>query len=75
MSTTLHSFMDIFKTEFEADGEVVQLQKIAIPLIQRDYAQGRIDGDVNRVCLYKVLEFLFVAAILFIAWICPQRWW
>ena len=49
MSTTLHSFMDIFKTEFEADGEVVQLQKIAIPLIQRDYAQGRIDGDVNRV--------------------------
>ena len=38
MSTTLHSFMDIFETEFEAGEEVVQLQKIAIPLIQRDYA-------------------------------------
>ena len=49
MSTTLHSFMDIFETEFEAGEEVVQLQKIAIPLIQRDYAQGRMDGDVNRV--------------------------
>lgn len=49
MSTTLHSFMDIFETEFEVGEEVLQLQKIAIPLIQRDYAQGRIDGDVNRV--------------------------
>ena len=49
MSTTLHSFMDIFETEFEAGEENVQLKKIAIPLIQRDYAQGRLDGDVNRV--------------------------
>ena len=49
MSTTLHSFMDIFETEFEAGEEIVQLQKIAIPLIQRDYAQGLMDGDVNRV--------------------------
>ena len=49
MSTTLHSFMDIFETEFETDAEKVQLKKIAIPLIQRDYAQGRLDGDVNRV--------------------------
>lgn len=49
MSTTLHSFMDIFETEI-ADGDtLVQLNKIAIPLIQRDYAQGRIDNDVNRV--------------------------
>lgn len=49
MSTTLHSFMDIFETEFEAGEEKVQLKKIAVPLIQRDYAQGRLDGDVNRV--------------------------
>lgn len=27
----------------------VQLNKIVIPLIQRDYAQGRIDKDINRV--------------------------
>lgn len=49
MSTTLHSFMDIFETEFMANEEKVQLKKIAIPLIQRDYAQGRQDADVNRV--------------------------
>ena len=49
MSTTLHSFMDIFETEFEAGEEKVRLEKIAIPLIQRDYAQGRLDGDVSRV--------------------------
>ena len=41
MSTTLHSFVDIFEAEFEAGEEKVQLKKIAIPLIQRDYAQGR----------------------------------
>ena len=49
MSTTLHTFMDIFETTI-IDGETsVQLNKIAIPIIQRDYAQGRIDPDVNRV--------------------------
>ena len=49
MSTTLHTFMDIFETTI-FDGETsVQLNKIAIPIIQRDYAQGRIDPDVNRV--------------------------
>ena len=61
MSKTLHSFIDIFETEI-ADGDTsVQLNKIAIPLIQRDYAQGRIDNDVNRVrsrfldSLYKAI--------------------
>ena len=49
MGTTLHSFMDIFETEFDVGSDKVLLKKIAIPLIQRDYAQGRIDSDVNRV--------------------------
>lgn len=49
MGTTLHSFMDIFDTTF-SDGETeVRLQKIIIPIIQRDYAQGREDPDVARV--------------------------
>lgn len=49
MSTTLHSFIDIFDTEI-SDGETtVQLNKIAIPIIQRDYAQGRMDSDIQRV--------------------------
>ncbi|MCD8082499.1 MAG: DUF262 domain-containing protein [Clostridiales bacterium] len=49
MSTVLHSFIDIFETEIMEDNETFQLNRIAIPMIQRDYAQGRLDDDVNRV--------------------------
>ena len=49
MNTTLHSFMDIFETKFQDGQETVSLKKITIPIIQRDYAQGRLDPDINRV--------------------------
>lgn len=49
MSTTLHSFIDIFGSEFTEGGTTVQLNKIIIPIIQRDYAQGRRDPEVDRV--------------------------
>ena len=49
MGTSLNSFIEIFNTGFEVDEEIVQLKKIAIPIIQRDYAQGRIDVEVNRI--------------------------
>ena len=49
MNTTLHSFMDIFETTFSDGDETVKLQKIIIPIIQRDYAQGRRDPDIDRV--------------------------
>ena len=49
MSTTLHSFMDIFDAVFNDNGEEVQVKKIVIPIIQRDYAQGREDAEVHRV--------------------------
>ncbi|MBT9171846.1 MAG: hypothetical protein DDT21_00220 [Syntrophomonadaceae bacterium] len=49
MGTSLNTFIEIFNTGFEVDEETVQLKKIAIPIIQRDYAQGRIDADVNRI--------------------------
>ena len=49
MSTTLHSFIDIFDTEISDGESAVKLNKIAIPLIQRDYAQGRMDSDIQRV--------------------------
>lgn len=49
MATTLHSFMDIFDTTFGDGQEAVQLKKIIIPIIQRDYAQGRLGPDVSRV--------------------------
>lgn len=49
MSTQLHTFMDLFSTEFPVDDGTVVIQKIIIPIIQRDYAQGRLDADVTRV--------------------------
>ncbi len=49
MSTSMHTFIDIFTADFEIDEEIVQLRKIVIPIIQRDYAQGRKDAEVKRV--------------------------
>lgn len=49
MATTLHTFLDIFDTEVEHEGETTELKKIIIPIIQRDYAQGRKSPEVNRV--------------------------
>lgn len=49
MNTTLHSFKDIFETTFKDGEEEVSLKKIIIPIIQRDYAQGRRDPDIDRV--------------------------
>ena len=60
MSTTLHSFMDIFETEFMAGDEKVQLKKIAIPLIQRDYAQGRQSQKVDEIRKVFVHTLLLV---------------
>ena len=34
-----------------------------------------IGGAVLLVALYQILKFLFVAALLFIAWLCPKRRW
>ena len=61
MATTLHSFIDIFDTTIEDGQKSVSLNKIVIPIIQRDYAQGRRDSDVERVrnrfldSLYKAI--------------------
>ena len=49
MNTTLRSFVNIFETEFQDGQENVSLKMITIPIIQRDYAQGRLDPDINRV--------------------------
>ena len=62
MNSTLHSFKDIFETTFTDGQEAVQLQKIIIPIIQRDYAQGRRDPEIARVrsrfldSLYEAVE-------------------
>ena len=62
MSTTLHTFMEIFNTTIESADGSLKVNKIAIPIIQRDYAQGRITTEINRVrnrfleSLHKALE-------------------
>lgn len=48
MEATLHTFIDIFDFNYVIDGELVALKKIIIPIIQRDYAQGRHSESVNR---------------------------
>ncbi len=62
MNSNLHSFIDIFETTFTDGQEKVRLKKIIIPIIQRDYAQGRRDPEIDRVrsrfldSLYAALE-------------------
>ena len=48
METTLHTFIDIFDFNYVIEEEPVTLSKIIIPIIQRDYAQGRESDDINR---------------------------
>lgn len=49
MATSLHTFIDIFDASFPGMNEPIRLQKIVIPIIQRDYAQGRKNQDIDRV--------------------------
>ena len=50
MATELHTFMDIFDSQYVDDnGEPSTLERIIIPMIQRDYAQGRKGTEIARV--------------------------
>lgn len=60
MATTKHTFMDIFNTDFTVGEDSVQLKKIIIPIIQRDYAQGRCDEESSRVRT-RFLKSLYAA--------------
>ena len=62
MNSTLHTFMDIFNTSFSCGEETVKLQKIIIPIIQRDYAQGRRNPEIDRV-RSRFLDSLFNAVV------------
>ena len=75
MANALCTFMNIFKSDIELEDtekNFVRPQKIIIPIIQRDYAQGRNNLSVNRVrknfldALYKavtekpiILDFVY----------------
>ena len=58
--TTQHSFRDIFDSVFVDDNTTIQLKKIVIPIIQRDYAQGRTNPEVNMI-RERFLEALYNA--------------
>lgn len=62
MDTQLHTFMDIFGSEFAVDNEMVSLNRIVIPIIQRDYAQGREDDETRRI-RERFLDSLYQAII------------
>lgn len=50
MAAALHSFISIFGSEFtDRQQDPVTLREIVIPIIQRDYAQGRRDASVSRI--------------------------
>lgn len=49
MSTKLYNFINIFNATFKQDDDETTLKKIVIPIIQRDYAQGRKSKEVDRI--------------------------
>jgi hypothetical protein len=58
MTTNLHTFINIFDSIVEENGNFVKLKRIIIPIIQRDYAQGRKSPDVSRI-RERFLESLY----------------
>lgn len=60
MNSTLHTFTDIFETPFSEGKKKEKLKKIEIPIIQRDYAQGRTSRDIERV-RERFLDALYIA--------------
>ena len=49
MNTGAHTFMDVFGSTFQSGDQDVVLERIVIPILQRDYAQGRPDKEIRRV--------------------------
>jgi hypothetical protein len=49
MNTREYTFQNLFGSTFIFDDTEITLNKIEIPIIQRDYAQGRISSEVERI--------------------------
>ena len=58
--TNLYTIIDLFKSTEEQENGTLPLNKIEIPIIQRDYAQGRNVPEVNRI-RKRFLESLHTA--------------
>lgn len=48
-TTNLHTLTNLFNAPEEEENESLPLSKIEIPMIQRDYAQGRKSPEVDRI--------------------------
>lgn len=59
--TNLYSFIDIFQKEMMTDEGSIPLEKIVIPIIQRDYAQGRRNNNEIERVRNRFLEALLHA--------------
>ncbi len=62
MNTREYTFQSLFGSVFEFNGNNITLSKIEIPIIQRDYAQGRKNNEVNRI-RERFLDALFKAIV------------
>ncbi|NLW29384.1 MAG: DUF262 domain-containing protein [Erysipelothrix sp.] len=49
MNTREYTFQNLFGSTFIFEGTEIILNKIEIPIIQRDYAQGRTNNEVGRI--------------------------
>ena len=62
MNTKEYTFQSLFGSFFEFEGNSITLSKIEIPIIQRDYAQGRKNEEVKRI-RDRFLEALFQSIV------------
>ena len=62
MNTREYTFKSLFGSSFEFEGNSIILSKIEIPIIQRDYAQGRKNEEVKRIRA-RFLDALFQSII------------
>jgi len=60
MNTKKYTFQSLFGSSFKVSESEVILKKIEIPIIQRDYAQGRINNEAERI-RQRFLDALFLA--------------
>lgn len=62
MSTKKYTFQSLFGSSFKFEDKSIILNKIEIPIIQRDYAQGRKNDEVQRI-RERFLDALFQSIV------------
>ncbi|MFZ4402122.1 MAG: DUF262 domain-containing protein [Bacteroidales bacterium] len=62
MNTREYTFQSLFGSTFEFEDNSITLSRIEIPIIQRDYAQGRKNDEVKRI-RERFLDALFQSIV------------